>query len=135
MSAGLTGDMSSLAKFSANLRKLPTVVAQKVAEAAAAAISALARQTFDASQDAYGIPWDAGRDGRAVTLRRSGTLSKYLKYVAIGTKLRVSLGVSYAKYPVGKRPALPKQGDPLPAAYTATLRRVAADVIRKELAR
>ncbi len=129
----LRGDLSSLSKFSAALRRLSTVAAQKVAEAAAPQITALALATFNASQDAFGMAWDPGRDGRAVTLRKSGTLAKYIKYVAIGTKLRVSLGASYAKYQVGKRPVFPKQGDPLPPAYVETLKRVAADVLTAEL--
>lgn len=133
--SGLTGDLSSLTRFSAALRRLPTVVAQRVAEQAAPALTEAALSTFNASQDAFGAPWDAGRDGQSVKLRRSGSLSKYIRYVAIGTKLRVSLGVSYAKYQVGKRPIFPKQGDPLPASYVNVLKRVASDVIRAELAR
>lgn len=131
--SGLTGDLSSLSKLSAALRRLPTVGAQKIAEAAAPALTEVALGTFNASQDAFGAPWDAGRRGQAVKLRNSGTLAKYIKYVAIGTKLRVSLGVSYAKYQVGKRPIFPRQGDPLPASYVNTLKRVAHDVLSAEL--
>jgi hypothetical protein len=131
--SGLTGDLSSLSRFSAALRRLPTVVAQRVAEQAAPALTDAALSTFNASQDPFGTPWDAGADGQRVTLRRTGALAKYIRYVAIGTKLRVSLGVSYAKYKVAKRPIFPKQGEPLPVAYVDVLRRVAADVCREEL--
>lgn len=133
--SGLTGDLSSLARFSATLRRLPTVVAQKVAEESAPALTDAAQRTFNASQDAFGAPWEPGRDGKTVTLRNRGTLAKYIRYVAIGTKLRVSLGVSYARYQVGKRPIFPKQSDALPASYVNVLKRVASDVIRAELAR
>lgn len=135
MTAGLRGDLSSLKNFSAALRRIPTVVAEKVAAAAAPEITSLALATFNASQDAFGAPWDAGRDGKAVTLRDSGTLARFIKYVAIGTKIRVSLGVSYARYQIGKRPIFPKQGEPLPASYVAVLKRVASEVMRAELAR
>lgn len=123
----------SLAKFSADLRRLPRVVAQRVAEESAKKISALARTTFDASEDAYGVPWVPGADGGKVTLYRSGQLARRVHYVAIGTKLRVALGVPYAKYQIGKRPVFPRQGGALPIEYVRTLQRTAADVVRTEM--
>lgn len=131
--SGLTGDTSTLAKFSAGLRRLPTVVAQKVAAAAAPKITDLAKKTFEASKDAYGDAWDVGEDGKRVTLQESGRLAKYIQYVAIGRKLRVALGVPYAKYQIGRRPIFPRQGSPLPVEYVRTLQETTAEVCRTEL--
>jgi hypothetical protein len=126
---------NSLAKFSADLRRLPRSVAQIVTKEAAPAITELAQATFNASENAYGVPWSPGYDGKKVTLRKSGNLARRLHYVGIGTKLRVALGVAYAKYQIGRRPVFPTQGAALPVEYVRTLQRVAVDVVRKELGR
>jgi hypothetical protein len=68
-------------------------------------------------------------------LRKSGALANRLHYVGIGTKLRVALGVKYAKFQIGRRPVFPTQGQPLPQEYVRTLQRIAVDVVRKELGR
>lgn len=129
----LRGNVASLTNFSAKLRQLPTVLGQKIAAAAAVEITELARQTFNAGEDSYGDSWVPGSKGQAVTLHRTGSLANYIQYVAIGTKLRVSLGVSYAKYQIGKRPIFPKAGEPLPTSYVQTLKRITAEIILAEL--
>lgn len=125
--------LTSLKKFSANLRSLPTVVAQKVAAAAAPVLTDLARATFDAGENAYGTMWDVREDGSAATLNKSGALASKVFYVAIGTKLRVALGVPYAKYVIGKRPVFPTQGGALPIAYVDALKQTTADVCMAEM--
>lgn len=125
--------VASLQKFSADLRRLPTVVAQQVAAAAAPVITALAKQTFDAGENSYGVTWAPAKDGSKVTLKKSGSLARTVKYVAIGTRLRVALGVKYAKYQIGKRPVTPRQGQELPVAYVRALHRVAVNVCRREM--
>jgi hypothetical protein len=125
--------VQTLAKVSADLRRLPRVVAFKVAEEAAPVLTGLAAATFSASEDAYGVPWAAGSDGGKVTLWKTGALSRFVRYVAIGTKLRVSLGVAYAKYQIGRRPVFPKQGGALPTEYARALERTAVDVVRREM--
>lgn len=129
----LTGNISSLRNFSAALRQLPRVVAQKAAAAAAPALTVAARETFEAGEDAFGIQWAPGADGRRVDLQKSGALARTLVYVAIGTKLRVQLGVPYAKYQIGKRPIFPRQGDELPASYSKALKEAVETVIAEEL--
>lgn len=124
---------SSLKKFAEDLRRLPRVVAQKVAERAAPALTALAQRTFDAGENPYGVPWASGKKGQRVSLRRSGALFKFIRYVAIGTKLRVALGVPYAKYQVGKRPIFPRQDTTLPDEYAQTLERTAVQVVKEEI--
>ncbi len=131
----LSGDLNSLKNFSASLRALPTVLAQKVATAAAPALTAVALSTFNAGENAYGVAWDPGADGQKITLRQSGGLASGIHYVAIGTKLRVKLAVPYAKYQLGRRPAFPAQGAPLPTAYIAALRTSANATIAAELGR
>lgn len=121
--------------FAASLRALPRTVAIKVAEAAAPGLTEAARKTFDAGEDAYGVTWEIRQDGTRATLKKSGALSAKVHYVAIGTKVRVALGTAYAKYVLGKRPALPKAGAPLPPAYVAALEEATARVIREELGR
>lgn len=124
---------SSLKQFAEDLRRLPRVVAQKVAERAAPALTAIAEATADASENAYGQPWAAGKHGQRVTLNRTGALLKFIRYVAIGTKLRVALGVPYAKYQVGKRPIFPRQDAALPDEYSQVLERAAVQVVKEEL--
>ncbi len=121
--------------FAASLRELPIVVAQKVATAVAPALTEAARATFDAGETAYGDTWTIRQDGSRATLKQSGALASKVHYVAIGTKVRVALGTSYAKYVLGKRPALPRQGAALPAAYVKALTETTARVIREELGR
>lgn len=127
--------MRSLAQFSQDLRRLPRVVAIKVAERAAPELTDVARRSFAAGETPYGVPWKPGANGKKVTLVKTGDLAKYIRYVAIGTKLRVALGVKYAKYQVGKRPIFPRQDSKLPDSYAQALQRVAVAVVREELGR
>jgi hypothetical protein len=125
-------NVSSLKKFSAALRQIPRVVAQQVATGSAPAITKEAQVTFNAGQDPYGVAWLPGVDGRPVTLEQTGALKRQVRYVAIGTKLRVALGVPYAKYQIGRRLVFPRQGGVLPSSYANTLTTVAQAVLRKE---
>lgn len=127
--------MKSLSEFANDLRRLPKVVAIRVAEECAPVLTSLAKATFDASEDAYGRSWRPGKGGQRVTLKKSGDLERTLRYVAIGTKLRVALGTKYAKYQIGKRPVFPRQGGELPEEYSRALQRTAVRVVREELAK
>ena len=129
----LRGNVSSLKRFSEGLKDLPRVVAAKVAEAAAPAITALALETFDARTDPYGVPWIPGVDGEQITLDKTGAMKRQIRYVAIGSKLRVALGVPYAKFQISKRPIFPKQAGALPVDYIETLSESASDAIREGL--
>ena len=127
------GNFASLQQFTQDLRRIPRVVAQQVAKKAAPEITALAKQTFASSETPYGVPWAPGSEGQKVTLRKSGELERRIHYVAIGTKLRVALGVAYAKFHIGRRPVFPTQGGKLPLSYVAKLQQVAADVCRRAM--
>lgn len=126
--------IASIAQFTNDLRRLPKVVAQAVAKRAAPAITALAAQSFAESETPYGVPWAPAKDGEKVSLVKTGSLRRYIHYVAIGTKLRVALGVPYAKFQIGKRPVYPTQGGALPRDYRETLARTAVAVVREEMA-
>jgi hypothetical protein len=126
--------MSSIREFASKLRALPLVVAIKVAEDVAPALTAKAKGSFDRSETPYGVPWEPGVDGQKITLRKTGALESTLRYVAIGTRLRVALGTSYAKYQIGKRHVFPAQGGELPTEYqealTTSTQKVAKDALR-----
>ena len=131
--AGLTGNPRSLKSFTAKLRDLPRVVSIKVAENAAPALTAAARSTFSAGENAYGDAWAPKADGSRATLNVSGSLAAGVYYVATGTRIRVALGVRYARYVLGKRPIFPRQGSALPVAYLDAITKSAADTIRDAL--
>ncbi|HXG69992.1 MAG TPA: hypothetical protein VNJ04_05185 [Gemmatimonadaceae bacterium] len=118
--------LASMKDFAAKLRDLPTVVAIKVATAAAPILTEMLRETFEASSDAYGNAWAPGAEGQIVKLQKSGATAKTVRFVATGTKLRVALGTSYIKYHLGKRPITPRNGE-LPVKYGQAL----ADVTQK----
>lgn len=125
-------DLSSLSKLSSTLRALPVALAQEVAKRAAPVISQFAKESFDASKDPYGAPWAPAVNGEVVTLRATRALEKFVHYVAIGTKLRVALGVKYAKYQIGKRPIYPRAGL-LPAKYSEALRQITQEAAKDYL--
>lgn len=126
-------DVSKLKAFSASLRALPKTLAIKVAAEVAPAITAEARRTFDAQETPEGVAWKPTAEGDTVTLKRTGALAAAVRYVAVGTILRVVLGVSYAKYQIGRRPVFPRQGTVLPAAYRAAITAATVRVVEQEL--
>jgi hypothetical protein len=129
--SGLRGDIGKLRALERSIRDLPRTVGAKVATAAAGKITELARETFNASENAYGDAWAPGEDGQRVTLRDSGALAGGVSYVATGTRLRAQLGPRYAKYQVGKRPIFPR--GKLPLKYVAAIREASNAVITAEL--
>lgn len=124
---------ASLKAFAASLRELPRVVSIKVAYASSPVLTEATRATFNAGENAYGLPWEPRSDGSRATLQQSGALARGIRYVATGTKLRVALGVDYAKYQIGRRPVFPGQGGALPSSYVAALSESAREVITAAL--
>lgn len=131
--SGLRGNISQLKDLAFEIRNLPKVVAAKVSAQVAGTITALARRTFDASENAYGDAWELDAQGNRVDLRRTGELASGVRYAATGTRLRAVLAVPYAKYQVGKRPVFPRMGARLPADYVKAISATANAVIRAEL--
>lgn len=130
----MSGSTASLKAFAARLRALPMVVAHKVAQRAAPLLTEAAQASFRASEDPYGVAWEPGAEGQRVTLRKSGTLLSNVRYVAIGTRIRLAITTGYAKFQVGRRPVTPLPGEPLPAAYAAALEQATREIIREEFA-
>ncbi len=131
----LSGNIASLTQYAADLRRLPTVAAQRIATEAAVDLTTRLKATFAAGTDAYGGAWTPGADGKRVTLRKSGGLADGLFFVAIGTRIRMRLGVPWAKYQIGRRPVAPKQGAALPTDWVLSLKRIAVEVCKAELGR
>lgn len=129
----LAGGIGSLTKFAADLRRLPTVVAHKVAAAAAPELTTLMRETFDAGEDAYGNTWAPGAEGQRITLKKSGGIAGGVFFLAVGTRIRMRLGVRWAKYQIGKRPIAPRAGGALPVTWSSALQRTAVTVCKAEL--
>lgn len=123
----------SLKDFAASLRRLPTVVGQRVASAAAPLLTAAAQASFASSETPYGVGWAPGSEGQTITLRKSGALQSGVRYVAIGQRLRLALTTAYARYQVGKRPVTPRQGAALPPIYLRALEQATRAVIAAEV--
>jgi hypothetical protein len=127
-------DTSALSRLSASLRKMPFWVGRETARRVAPVITDLARSTYRSQSDPYGTPWQPGADGKTVDLVQSGAMFDKVRYVAIGTILRVALGVQYARYQIGKRRVFPTQGSPLPLAWQNAIAREANAAIAQEMA-
>lgn len=125
--------LASIRAFASRLRSLPKVVAIKIAVAAADAINEVARETFDAGADAYGVPWAPSSDGQRVSMYKSGALSKGVRYVAVGGRLRAVLSTPYAKYQIGRRPVFPRAGAILPLRYSAALTKATERAIAEHI--
>lgn len=127
------GDTGSLSRFASKLRELPRLLGNRVALLAADEITTIARRTYALSEDAYGADWAPGAKGQTITLRKTGTMLRALRYVAIGQKLRVALTTKYAKYQIGKRPVFPRQGGALPRSYMSALERATSKALEGEV--
>jgi hypothetical protein len=127
----LRGPIAKLGELAARLREIPRTVGAKIATAAASDVTARAQATFAAGEDAFGETWAPGSKGQKITLRRTGALAAFVRYVAIGTRLRVSLGVPYAKYQIGKRAIFPR--GKIPVEYAQAIADVARETLRREL--
>lgn len=127
---------ASLSKFSADLRRMGSQeTAIEIARAAAPVITDLAKQTFAAGENAYGVMWAPLATGDRATLRDTDTLYNGTRYVATGTKLRVRLVDPKYRYVIGKRPIFPTQGGQLPASYVQALAQTAVAVCKEMLGR
>jgi hypothetical protein len=133
VTSGLRGDLSSLGNFSKSLKTMPFWLGREAARFAAPAITQAAHETFDRGRDPYGVTWQESRKGESVDLNETGALRNFVEYKSIGTLLRIALGVSYAKYQIGKRKVFPTQGSPLPVSYRAALDNAVQSAVAQEL--
>jgi hypothetical protein len=115
----------SLKELAGYLRTLPKELGAKIATKAAPVVTRIAETTFANQVTPEGVAWNPSLDGSTPSLVKSGALRKGLKYVAIGSVLRVVLPVKYAKYQIGRRPVLPRQNGQLPQEYRDKLDEIA----------
>ncbi len=122
---------ASLKSFASRLKTLPVVLGQRVAQHSAPAVTARLNETFAAGADPFGASWAPKADGSRKTLVRTGALAGHLSFVAIGRKMRASLGVRYAKYFASL--VFPRAGALLPKAWTDELETATRETIATEL--
>lgn len=130
MSLKVKADFAALARKAEQIRTIRSTSPAIVA-AAAQSVTDSARASFAAHQSPYGDAWAARRDGKPRTNFKSGALFSQLRFVPAGTAIRVSLGVPYARYRLGRGDLLPRKGAKLPPAWAAAIEKVAT----RELAR
>lgn len=106
------------------LLRLPEVAA-RVAQRSAVTLSAFAQASYDARMGVYDVPFGGGLD-----LHESGKLRALaLRYTAIGTKIRASVGaLPYAKFLI-KYGILPRGGGKLPTKWNEAI----VDIAKREL--
>lgn len=115
----LKGNPATLRDLRGKLKAFPRTLAAKVATESAPAITGLAQQAYDSGQTVYGAARPKGVDGQPLALERTGAARRDVRFTAIGTTVRCSLGPKYARYLVGKYQILPISA--LPAAWRAKL--------------
>lgn len=130
--SGVSGDFSKLAALRAALRKVPVMVAQKVAARAAPILTGLARASFDAGTTVYGDARPTGVDGNTLTLRKTGRTAGSLRFVSIGTITRCALGTPWAKYLI-RYGLLPNGKAAIPVSWARALKAEAVRAITAEL--
>ena len=129
--SGVTGNFAELRELRRRLATLPATNAQ-IARRAAPEVSRAFLADFDTQRSPYGNPWRPGKRG-PITLRKSGAPRDGIRFVPIGTRLRCSLGVSYARYHIF-RGLLPRGGAPLPAAWDKAIRDTSLAVLDEHMA-
>jgi len=115
----------SLRDLKAQLRAMPKTLATDVAREAAPMLTGLAQTSFDSGRTVYNDARPTGAKGNTLTLRKSGAVRSALRFVAIGTVMRVVLGPRYARYLIGKYRILPV-GDrsAIPAHWRREIERI-----------
>lgn len=101
-------------------RKLQSIgpkTAAYVAQEVAPLLSAEGLRTFDQQTAPSGWKWPPGKKPGDGDLVRDGSLRRFVRYRAYGSKVAVRIGVSYAIYQIGKRPVYPFQTLRLTPAY------------------
>jgi hypothetical protein len=126
----MNGDPRRLKDLAARLRALPKTAAIKVAAKSAPAITALAQSAYDGGTTVYGGARPSGKSG-ALSLVATGRTRATLRFVAVGSIVRVALGTRYARFLIGKYGILPMAT--LPTAWGEALGRVSVEVLDAEV--
>lgn len=119
------GDLSSINGLKARIRALPLSVAHDVAQRAAPAMTGLTQEAFHGGANVYGDPRPKGTAGQVLTLERTGTTGRTLRFTAVGTIVRCVLGTKYARFLIGKYGVLPNGA--LPARWSQRLQEIVAE--------
>ena len=121
-----SGDTSKLGQLAAKCGAMVDI-SHLVAPRAAAVISPLFASEFSKHADAYGRAWRKTKKGNAPMVRTSATASS-ARAVAQGLNIRLSLGTSYIRYDIARRPVFPQGGAGLPAAWTQAIQGASREV-------
>jgi hypothetical protein len=121
--------LDTIAKFRAKVRALPLTLRAEVAKAGEVAITALLRDDFAAERTAYGTQRPLSVHSDKLSIVKSGATKRDLKFVAIGSILRVHLGQRYDRYLIGKYKVLPIST--IPAKWQEALMRVVDDAVKR----
>lgn len=120
-----SGGNAALRSFKAQLRTLPTTVAHDVARRAAPAVTSLSREALASGRTVYEEPRPLGVDGGQLSLKKTGAVERDMRFVSIGSIVRVVLGPKYAKYLIGKYGILPNGA--LPIAWARRIKQLVAE--------
>lgn len=124
--SGLRGNPSTMRDLAKRIKELPIVVAQKIAQEAARAVTAKAQANYDSRRSVYGA-------GRSVSLVRTGTTKSLVRFVSIGTLVRASLGTRYAKYLIGKYQILPMGA--MPYEWQELIGKIGREIMQATIAK
>jgi hypothetical protein len=118
--SSLKGDPRRLGELAQMFRALPGKLAEDVARRGAPKLTEDLQGNFDSGASAYGKPF-AGKDGKALTLKKTGKTEEALRFTYEGTVMRTPALPKYARYLIGKYGILPSGRQALPPAWRALL--------------
>lgn len=113
MSSGVTGDISKLVQMRQRIGQLVNV-AERVAPKVGPAFRDFVREGFSTKKDPYGGAWKSisektRKRGTESALVRSGRMREKIDYLPFGTRVKLILGVFYARFHISTgRRTLPK---------------------------
>lgn len=122
----LKGQTQNLRNFNKKLAKMPTEIAAKVADRGAAAITQLARASYDSGRSVYGESFPNGW-----TLIDKGTTRDKVEYKSDGgTKIRCAINTPYAIYLI-RYGVLPNSGAAMPSSWQVKLKQITDEEMGK----
>lgn len=133
--SGVTGHHAKLQQWQQRINRM-VGVPQRVATVVAPIFQTETREGFDSKTDPYGAAWKAvkGRTlarGTSSILIRSGALMGSVGAMPAGLRVRVVLGMPYARYHITTgRGILPRAGR-LPDDWKVTIRRESAKAFQE----
>lgn len=135
MSVTVTGDLGKLAELRKNLGRLADV-ATDVARKVAPRFKGFVEAGFAKKADPYGNAWRpikaaTRKRGTKSILIRAGTMARKVDVLAFGSRVRVLLGVFYARFHISTgRGILPRRGR-LPPTWTREIEAASVAELRK----